>query len=169
MVSSTPRPYFTSGKNPAHILQEAGWAPGPVWTGGKSRPHRDSIPDPPAHSQSLYRLSFPAHILYIYIYIYILYIYIYIYIYILCINYRKDQKCMTFPQCQAFLISLEIPLFHKAVDPESNCCQHGYAIDIHPLSSETKTHPSVSPPSPGLRIWLSLTVVYFNSSQSYTT
>ena len=108
-------------------------------------------------------------IYYIYIYIYILYIYIYIYIYILCINYRKDQKCMTFPQCQAFLISLEIPLFHKAVDPESNCCQHGYAIDIHPLSSETKTHPSVSPPSPGLRIWLSLTVVYFNSSQSYTT
>ena len=26
------------------ILQEAGWAPGPVWTGGKSRPHRNSIP-----------------------------------------------------------------------------------------------------------------------------
>ena len=28
-----------------------GWVdPGPVWTGGKSRPHRDSIPDRPAHS-----------------------------------------------------------------------------------------------------------------------
>ena len=27
----------------------------------KSRPHRDSIPDHPAHSQSLYRLSYPAH------------------------------------------------------------------------------------------------------------
>ena len=26
--------------------------PGPVWTGGKSRPHRDSIPDRPARSQS---------------------------------------------------------------------------------------------------------------------
>jgi hypothetical protein len=25
-----------------------------------------------------------------------------------------DQKVMTFPQRQAFLISLEIPLFHKA-------------------------------------------------------
>jgi len=25
------------------ILQEAGWVPVPVWTGGKSRPHRDSI------------------------------------------------------------------------------------------------------------------------------
>ena len=26
------------GKYPVPILQEAGWAPGPVWTGGKSRP-----------------------------------------------------------------------------------------------------------------------------------
>jgi len=41
---------------------------GPVWTGRKSHPHRDSIPDRPARSQSLYRLSYPAHI-YIYIYI----------------------------------------------------------------------------------------------------
>jgi len=62
VVSSTPRPHFTPGKDPAPILQEAGWAPGPVWTGGKSRPHRDSIPDRPARSQSLYRLSYPAHI-----------------------------------------------------------------------------------------------------------
>ena len=30
---------------------EAGWAPGPVWTDGKSRPHRVSIPDRPARSQ----------------------------------------------------------------------------------------------------------------------
>ena len=28
---------------------------------GKSRPHRDSIPDLPARSQSLYRLSYPAY------------------------------------------------------------------------------------------------------------
>ena len=61
VVSSTPRPYFTPGKDPVPILQEVGCAPGPVWTGGKSRPHRDSIPDLPAHSQSLYRLSYPAH------------------------------------------------------------------------------------------------------------
>ena len=46
MVSSTPRPHFTPGKDPVPILQEAGWAPEPVWTGGKSRPHRDSIPGP---------------------------------------------------------------------------------------------------------------------------
>jgi len=41
VVSSTLRPHFTPGKDPVPILQEAGWAPGPVWTGGKSRPHRD--------------------------------------------------------------------------------------------------------------------------------
>jgi len=49
------------GKEPVPILQEAGWAPGPVWTGGKSRPHRDSIPNRPARSQSIYRLSYWAH------------------------------------------------------------------------------------------------------------
>jgi len=47
---STPRPHFTPEKDPVPILQEAGWAPGPVWTGGKSRPRRDSIPDCPARS-----------------------------------------------------------------------------------------------------------------------
>jgi len=61
VVSSTPRPLFTSGKDRIPILQEAGWAPGPVWTGRKPRPHRDSIPDRPGRSQSLYRLSYPAH------------------------------------------------------------------------------------------------------------
>jgi hypothetical protein len=59
VVSSTPQPHFTPGKYPVPILQEAGWAPGPVWTGGKSRPHQDSIPDRPARSQSLYR---PTHL-----------------------------------------------------------------------------------------------------------
>jgi len=48
VVSSTPRPHFTPGKDPLPIVQEAGWTPGPVWTGGKSRPHRVSIPDNPA-------------------------------------------------------------------------------------------------------------------------
>jgi len=61
VFSSTPRPHFTPGKDPVPIVQEAGWAPGPVWTGGKSRPHRDSIPDRPARSQTLYRLSYRAH------------------------------------------------------------------------------------------------------------
>jgi len=61
VVSSTPRPHFAPGKDPVSNVQEAGWAPGPVWTGGKSRRQRDSIPDRPARSQSLYRLSYPAH------------------------------------------------------------------------------------------------------------
>jgi hypothetical protein len=60
VVRSTPRPHFAPGKDTVPILQEAGWAPGPVWTGGKSRPHRDSIADRPARSQSLYRLSYRA-------------------------------------------------------------------------------------------------------------
>ena len=29
--------FLTPGKDPVPIVQEAGWAPGPVWTGGKSR------------------------------------------------------------------------------------------------------------------------------------
>ena len=66
VVSSMPRPHFTPGKDPVPIVQEAGWDPGPVWTGGKSRPHRNSIPDRPARSRSLYRLSYRAHPLQIY-------------------------------------------------------------------------------------------------------
>ena len=38
------------GEDIVPILQEAGWAPGLVLTDGKSRPHRDSIPDRPARS-----------------------------------------------------------------------------------------------------------------------
>ena len=43
MASSTPRPHFTPGKDPVPIVQEAGWAPGPVWTGEKSLPHREFV------------------------------------------------------------------------------------------------------------------------------
>jgi len=57
----------TPVKDPEPVVQKAGWAPGPVWTGGKSRPHRDSIPDRPARSQSLYRLSYRAHVCVYYI------------------------------------------------------------------------------------------------------
>ena len=62
VFSSTPRPHFTPGKDPVQILQQAGCAPGPVWKGGKSRPHRDSNPDRPAGSQLLYRLSYRTHL-----------------------------------------------------------------------------------------------------------
>jgi len=40
----------TPGKDAVPILQEAGWAPEPVWTGGKLRTQRESIPDRPARS-----------------------------------------------------------------------------------------------------------------------
>jgi len=36
---------LTPGKDPLPILQEVWWAPGPVWTGRKSRPNRDSFSD----------------------------------------------------------------------------------------------------------------------------
>ena len=60
VVSSTPWPHFTHGKDLVPIVQDTGWVPGPVWTGGKPRHNRDSIPDRPARSQSLYRLSYRA-------------------------------------------------------------------------------------------------------------
>ena len=46
---SAARPWLhlTPGKEPVPILQEAGWAPGLVWMGGKSRPHQDSVRDRP--------------------------------------------------------------------------------------------------------------------------
>ena len=63
MVSSTPRPHFTPGKDPVPILQEAGWAPGPAWTGGKSRPHRDSIPGPSSPQPVAIPITLPGPLL----------------------------------------------------------------------------------------------------------
>jgi hypothetical protein len=51
VVSSTPRPYFTPRKDPAPIVQEAGWAPGPFWTGAENiASTRIRSPDRPARS-----------------------------------------------------------------------------------------------------------------------
>ena len=50
VVSGMPRPHFTPGKDLVPILQEAGWAPWPVWKGRNSRIHRDLIPDCPPHN-----------------------------------------------------------------------------------------------------------------------
>jgi hypothetical protein len=61
-VSLTPRPLFTPGKDPVPIVQEVGWAPGPVWTGAENlAPTRIRSPDRPARSKSPYRLRYPAH------------------------------------------------------------------------------------------------------------
>ena len=50
------------GKDPVPIVQEAGWAPGPVWTGeGNLVPHTGiRSPDRQSRSESLYRLSYPG-------------------------------------------------------------------------------------------------------------
>ena len=55
---STPRSCpFTPGKDPVPIVQEAGWVPGPVWTGAENlAPIGIRSPDRPARSTSLYRL-----------------------------------------------------------------------------------------------------------------
>jgi len=54
-----PRPLFTPWKDPVPIVQEAGWAPGPVWTGAENlAPTGIRSLDRPARSQSLYRLNF---------------------------------------------------------------------------------------------------------------
>ena len=59
MVSLTSRPLFNPEKDPVPVVQEAGWAPGLVWTGAENTGIRS--PDRPARSQSLYRLRHPAH------------------------------------------------------------------------------------------------------------
>ena len=47
------------GKDPVPIVQEAGWGPGPVWTGAENlAPTGIRSPEHAAHSQSLYRLSY---------------------------------------------------------------------------------------------------------------
>jgi hypothetical protein len=56
---STPHPgRFTPEKDPVPVAQEAGWAPGPVWTCAKNLASTGiRSPDIPARSSSLYRLS----------------------------------------------------------------------------------------------------------------
>jgi hypothetical protein len=53
------RQLFTPGEDPIPIVQEAGWAPGPVWTGTEIlAPTGIRSPDRPERSESLYRLSY---------------------------------------------------------------------------------------------------------------
>jgi len=52
---------FTPGKDPVPIVQEAGWAPGPVWTGAENlAPTGIRSPDRQARRESLYRLRYPG-------------------------------------------------------------------------------------------------------------
>jgi hypothetical protein len=50
---------FTPAKGPAPIVQEAVWAPGPVWIGAENlAPTGIRSPNLPARSESLYLLSY---------------------------------------------------------------------------------------------------------------
>ena len=63
-MSVTSRQHLTPGKDPVLIVQEAGWTPGPVWTGAENlTPTGIRTPDRPARRQSLYRLRYPAQLL----------------------------------------------------------------------------------------------------------
>ena len=61
---STPHPgRFTPGKDPVPIALEDGWVSEPVWMGTDNpAPTRIRSPDCPGRSESLYRLSCPAHL-----------------------------------------------------------------------------------------------------------
>ena len=57
VVNATPRPTYPREGDPVLIVQEAGWAPWPVWTGAESlAPIGLRSPDRPAPSEWLYRL-----------------------------------------------------------------------------------------------------------------
>jgi len=61
VVDATPRPLYSLERNPKPIVQDDGWAPGPVWTGAENQaPTAISSPDRPANSESLYRLGYPG-------------------------------------------------------------------------------------------------------------
>jgi len=62
--ASRPDRSLPPRKDPVLIVQEAVWAPGPVWTGAENLASTGiRSPYRPAPSQSLYRLRYPAYLL----------------------------------------------------------------------------------------------------------
>jgi hypothetical protein len=65
VLNITPQPLYPR-EDPVTIVQQAGWAPGSVWTGAENlSPTGIRSPDRPARSESLYRLKYhgPFYIL----------------------------------------------------------------------------------------------------------
>ena len=67
VADPTPQPLYRRERDTVPIVQEAGWAPGPVWRGAEHfAPTGIRSPERRARSDSLYRLSyrgapFPLH------------------------------------------------------------------------------------------------------------
>jgi hypothetical protein len=63
-MNSTSRPIYPRERDPVPTVQEAGWAPEPVWKGVEKRKSLASTGDRtrerPARSESLYRLHYPG-------------------------------------------------------------------------------------------------------------
>ena len=60
-VYLTPRSLFTPGKDPVPIVQEAGWAPGPVWTGAENLASTEiRSPDHPTRSSVAIPTTLPG-------------------------------------------------------------------------------------------------------------
>ena len=69
MVNATPRPLYRRERDAVHIVQEAWWATGPVWTGAENLvPIGILAPARPACSESLYRPKLYTLIMYTYAY-----------------------------------------------------------------------------------------------------
>jgi len=63
-----PWPLYLRERDTVPTVQEAGWAPGQVWTVAENPAStRIRSPDRPARSKSLYQLSNPGQYIYIYI------------------------------------------------------------------------------------------------------
>jgi hypothetical protein len=55
VVNATPRPLYPQERDPVTIVQETGWAPGPVWTvAGNFTTTGTRSPDRSARTESLY-------------------------------------------------------------------------------------------------------------------
>ena len=59
VINVTPRLFYLRKTDTVPIVQEARWAPGPVWTNEENLASTGILsPDRPARSESVYRLSY---------------------------------------------------------------------------------------------------------------
>jgi hypothetical protein len=101
----TPRPgHFTPKKDPVPIVQEAAWAPGPVWTCAKNlAPTGIRSLDRPAHSQLLYWLSYSGPFLKWYIWKFCIIFLLHwhrCFVYFSVIQYKICIKLLIFTCCK---------------------------------------------------------------------